>query len=136
MIFSANREDSGLIMDGTAYDVEAVEDPDAKNFIGFYKPFQYTQPALGDIEHIRKFRNHASQHLFQAPIQVGFHLYGRPTLRPMDIIGIYHTDPPNLEYIVHDDPNYLKYRILTVSGSIDYTDEKWQYRTDVVAQHI
>ena len=141
MLMTVDREDGSIIMDGTAFDTEAIENPDSPNFIGYSKPMRYTQPALGDKEHIRIFKNLVSKHVFQPPIQITFHTYGRATLKPLDIIGVHHSEKTMIDpQVVADkyagDEYFLKYRVLTVSGSVDHTDTKWGYRCDVVAEHL
>lgn len=130
-IMSVDRNQGAIIVDGTAMDVGSIENPWAKNFIGFRKPLRYTEPALGDIEHIRNFRENAAKHFFQSPISVKFHTFGRPTLRPLDIIEVRHSEPQPFP----GNPYNMKYRVLSVGGTIQISD-KWRYQCDIQAEHL
>ena len=132
-ILSVDRTDGSFIADGTAHDVGAVENPNAKNFIGYRKPVRIEQPAFGDMAHINFFRNLTALHMFQAPIKINFFTYGRPTIRPLDIIEIVHREELVLE---KNTTNRLKYRVLSVKGTFNPSDTKWGYRIDIEAEHI
>lgn len=137
LILTVDRDDGALIMDNRALDLAAIENPNANNFIGYSKMGRYQQPALGDRKHLQQFKEAFAERVFTAPLKISFTTYGRPTLRALDIIGVYHTHDLNLNLPVgNDPPNFLKYRVLSVKGSIQWDDGKYQYRCDVTAEHL
>ena len=73
-------------------DVDAIEDPDAKNYVGYHKPVRIYQPAFGEEKYVRLFQRKYAQHVFQSILKVNFMTFGRPTLRPLDIIKVVHQD--------------------------------------------
>jgi len=149
-VISMNRLNGARIVDGTTLDVAAIEDPTSKNFVGYTKQVIVQDPAFGDLDHIKMFKDAYSSKAFIPPMSVNFSTYGRPTLRPLDIIGVYHTHDLSLsesisKYIegkghvinpLYSSPNYLQYRVTSVKGSIQWADAKFQYRVDVTATHI
>lgn len=131
-ILTTDRTDGSFLMSGKAIDLDAMENPNASNFIGYSKPFRLTQPAFGEQPYLENFEKKA-RHLFQPPLRVQFHLYGRPTLRPNQIIGIHHSDEVRLSFAEN---NFIKYRIVSVSGSVDIEDSRFTYRCDITAEHM
>lgn len=137
LILTVDRNDGALIMDNRAFDLASIENPEARNFIGYLKAGRYQEAALGDEEHLKKFRDMFANRVFTAPMYVQFSTYGRPTLRPLDIIGVYHSQDLDLPpEIVPGSSNYLKYRITSVKGTLDWQDGLYQYKVDVSAEHL
>ncbi len=135
-----NRLTGAVGFDGQIMDVDAIENPEAKNYIGFQKPLRIAQPAFGEKKNVDKFKAQMAAHILQSPFKVNFTTYGRPTLRAMDIIEVVHQDPKS--YFVNSNgsirevtANKIKYRVVKVSGNLTYTDSKWQYKMDVEAVH-
>jgi len=149
-VISVNRLNGARIIDGTTLDVAAIEVSTSKNFVGYTKQVVIQDPAFGDLDHIKMFKDAYSSRAFIPPMSINFCTYGRPTLRPLDIIGVYHTHDLSLrdsieKYVtskghtinpLYASPNYLQYRVTSVKGSIQWADAKYQFRTDVTATHI
>lgn len=145
LIVSVDRNDGALINDGTVMDVASIENPTTSgNFVGYSKPVKVDDPAFGDIQHINAFKRLMAKRIFTPPLSVRFSIYGRPTLRPLDIIGVYHSEDMGIKEILvdkgvqflsgsgyNDSDNYVQYRISSVKGTLQYDEARYQYKIDV-----
>lgn len=140
-ILSVERTDGSFIVSGEAQDVNAIENPNAKNYVGYHKPIRVQQPAFGEEKYVRLFQQKYAQHVFQSPLRVNFTTFGRPTLRPLDIIDVVHQDPKTILInsggsLVETTRNTVRYRVMRVQGDVTYESDKWQYKMQVEAEHI
>jgi hypothetical protein len=140
-LVSIDRLSGGTVI-ASAIDLPAIEDPTSKNFLGYRKIGMGYQPAFGEDKKVKDFIQRAKSHFFQAPLKVNFSTFGRPTLRPLDIISVVHQDPKTiliqtsrgnpLEVVLTE----IKYRVVKVAGSIKYNDNSWQWKMDVEGEKI
>lgn len=136
-----DRRTGEYIFDASHKDVDSIENPNVPNFIGYEKPFLYRQPAFGTEEALFEFEKEATARLFTSPLKVNITSYGRPTLRPFDIIEVIHQDPKTItrrdcERSIHTTKYNIKYRVMAISGTISYEDQGWLWKMNIEGQHI
>jgi len=141
-IMSFDKQVGAIFIDNLAFDIDSIEDPSSADFIGYRKPIRQTETAFGDREHVANYRDRMSKHIFQASYQVNFTIFGRPMIRPFDIIQIvfpasddrshYTTRTP-----ISDDMTYLNFRVMSVSGNVNRfaEDFRGKYTTIITAVH-
>jgi len=143
-ILTINRI-TGNFMKQNNIDLEAIENPEAKNFIGYRKVLQQWTPAVGEKKELRKLVALYSLHGFQSPLKVSFTTFGRPTLRPLDIIEVVHQDPKTIIIkaggsltpgFIELTTTRIKYRVRKVSGEIKYNDNSWQWKMNVEGEKL
>ena len=141
-VTSVDRRTGVIIYSNKYVDVSAIEDPDSQDFLGYKKPFRIADPTFGTPEKMESFAQHAALHMYQSPTKVSFTTYGRPTLRPFDIIALQMpADGQNASFGVNNpvvDPYNLtkniKLRVMGISGEINLTS-KMKYSMSIIAEH-
>ena len=142
VLVSMDRRDFAILIDGNTVDVDAVENPDSPDFLGYQIPGYQSEAAFGTREKARYYKAAMEKHVFQAPIHVDFSTYGVPKLRPFDIIEVVFPDQSDNAYYGLFNPagghtetlaGSLKMRVMTVSANIDMTSEmKYSMRINAV----
>jgi hypothetical protein len=141
-VTSVDRREQVIMVLNNYVDVEAIENPNAQDFLGYKKPFRIAEAAFGTREKTEFFAQLAAMHMYQSPTKVSFTTYGRPALRPFDIIALQMPeDGQNASFGVNNpvvDPSdltrYIKLRVMGVSGEINLTS-KMKYSMSIVAEH-
>lgn len=101
----------GKIMTGGDVDVDSLINPEAENFLGYYKPRQYRKSALGSREYLQEALAYYKRFEFNSKTLINFTTIGRNDILPLQICIV--------------DGN--AYRITSISGtiSIDGNNMKW-----------
>jgi len=145
-IVTVDRSDYSFLVDGRGKDINAIENPDSPDFIGYEKPFVQYESAFGTMENLNRIKRLYKKHFYQTPVKISFKTFGRPTLRPLDIIEVVFPDENSQqEYVTYNsaDPNAgideltgrMKFRVISVSGAIDLNSEML-YSINVEAEHM
>lgn len=128
---------SGAIMFSEQADVDAIENPDSPNFKGYIQQLRNVQPGFGEVKKLREYETLLKDKVFQNPLEISFTTFGRPTLRPLDIIRIVHQDPKFLrvkgEFV---ETSEINYRVMRISGEIRLDTSPWQYKMNINAIHM
>jgi len=112
-----------MVMDNTSWNIDAVEDPESADFLGYRKPMRITEPAFGSREKIWEQRKNLANHIYEPPLRVSFKCYGRPTLRPYDIIRIHFPGPSDhaswsIAVDKVDNIRSINFRVMSISGTL------------------
>ena len=142
-IYMVNRQNNAIIMDNRTIDVEGIENPNSQDFLGYKKPMRLSEGAFGTVEKATYYRSLMESHIFQVPISVNFTTYGRPTIKPFDIIALQFPALGQEAYFGVNNPaggnssglsQYLQLRVMSISGKIDLTSDM-KYSLSISAEH-
>jgi len=142
-IFSTDRRTNKLVFDARGMDVDGIENPESPDFLGYRRPFRQQNPAFGTTENVRYYKELLEKHMFQTPLKVSFTTYGRPTLRPFDIIALQLPEVGHDSYFGVYNPaggasedltEYVKLRVMAISGEIDFKSDM-KYSMTITAEH-
>lgn len=142
-ILSMDRDGNKFVLDNRSVDVDGIENPDSPDFLGYKKPFRQMNPAFGSVEKVKYYRELLEKHMFQTPLKVSFTTYGRPTLRPFDIIALQMPKDGHDSYFGVYNPaggasddltEYIKLRVKSISGEINLKSDM-KYSMTITAEH-
>ena len=143
-IFSIDRgsasEPQAFVSENTSWDIDAVENPDSPDFLGYRKPMRIADPSFGSRKKIRKQKNALANHVYEPPLKITFSTYGRPTIRPFDIIKVVFSDNDDMaEYYTYIDKQKSRsanLRVMSVSGSASLSENDMHFTTEITAERI
>jgi hypothetical protein len=140
---TTNRSNNRIVIIADSVDVGAIEDPDHPDFLGYKKPWIAAIPEFGTEARGRSFVQSLESHIFQSPTKVVMKTYGRPTLKPFDIVGLQMPQEGERSFFGVNNPagdnptglnTYIKLRVLSIAGEINLTGEM-KYGMTIVAEH-
>jgi len=136
------NEDQAMIFENNSFDIASIEDPDSPDFIGYRKPFKIYSPNFGSREKMVKQRDALSVHVYESASTVTFSTYGRPTMRPYDIIKIVlpeeSEDNASMHLYIDGEKTSSKgynVRVMNISGEIDF-EQNMLYTMSITAERI
>lgn len=135
------RTDGSIAFSSDYIDLDSIENPESPQFIGYRKLGLQMEPGFGEESYARAFLRRFAAHAFQNPLKVNFKTFGRPTLRPLDIITFVHQDeqtiriPTRGEDLPFVSTKEINYRVQSVSGTIDISRPN-QWMMEVEAIHM
>ena len=119
MLMSTIDRFTGYYLAGGDIDFDSLEDSDADNFIGYFKPAFKRASALGDKAHAREMTEYLRSIVYKPKGTIDIMVYGNPDAIALDIMRV-------------DNNNY---RILDVRHSISI-EQKLLFTTKITGENI
>jgi hypothetical protein len=87
VVSTIDRETGGIVHVGENIDA-AIQDPNATGYLGYRKIAIFRDPVLGSVEAATNYLRAYSSKMFIPPRTTHFQTYGRPEIKPLDIITV------------------------------------------------
>ena len=144
---TANRfftDDTPAILYKNSFDQKAIEDPSSHNFIGYTKNVVQIEAAFGSEEKLKNAESNYLKHIYEPPIKINFTTFGRPTLRPFDIIKVVfpNTDDEDVDaafhlYLGDSKVRECHFRVVGISGKMSLEgSDQMLYSMNIIGERI
>jgi hypothetical protein len=86
-VFSVEKRILARLSGGSAYKA-GIYDPTAEGYLGYRKHLMIAEPALGNYDAMMRYLDEYRRRVFIPPLTARFEVYGRASMKPLDIIHL------------------------------------------------